>query len=40
MRGREMDGWLRVDPAAVESDEALRAWVRLGVMYARSLPPK
>jgi TfoX/Sxy family transcriptional regulator of competence genes len=40
MRGREMDGWLRVDPAAVESADALRAWVRLGVMYARSLPPK
>ena len=40
MRGREMDGWLRVDATAVESDRELRRWVRIGVAYARSLPPK
>ena len=40
MRGREMDGWLRVDPEAVESDEELRRWVEHGLGYARSLPPK
>ena len=40
MRGREMDGWLRVDPAAVDTEAALRTWVRHGVGYARSLPPK
>jgi hypothetical protein len=40
MRGREMDGWLRVDSAAVESDDDLRRWVSHGVTYARSLPPK
>ena len=40
MRGREMDGWLRVDADAVESDEDLRRWVRHGVTYARSLRPK
>lgn len=40
MRGRQMDGWLRVDPAAVETDEELRRWVGHGVAYARSLPPK
>jgi hypothetical protein len=40
MRGREMDGWLRLDPAAVETDEALQGWVRRGVTYARSLRPK
>ena len=40
MRGREMDGWLRVDPAAVATDGDLRRWVRHGVAYARSLPPK
>jgi hypothetical protein len=40
MRGREMDGWLRVDAEAVESDDDLRDWVRHGVTYARSLPPK
>jgi hypothetical protein len=40
MRGREMDGWLRVDPAGVASDGELQRWVDLGVAYARSLPPK
>ena len=40
MRGRQMDGWLRVDAAAVESDGDLRRWVGHGVGYARSLPPK
>lgn len=40
MRGREMDGWLRVDLAAVDRDEDLRGWVGRGLAYARSLPPK
>ena len=40
MRGRKMDGWLRVDAEAVEADDDLRGWVRHGVTYARSLPPK
>lgn len=40
MRGREMDGWLRVQPEAVTSDAALRSWVARGVAYVRSLPPK
>ena len=40
MRGRLMDGWLRVDDAAVTSDEELGRWVAHGVGYARSLPPK
>lgn len=40
MRGREMDGWLRVDAAAVDTDSELRRWVGLGVTYARSLTPK
>ena len=40
MRGRAMDGWLRVDPAAVETRERLERWVAVGVDYARSLPPK
>jgi TfoX/Sxy family transcriptional regulator of competence genes len=40
MRGREMDGWLRVDTEAVESDEDLQRWVDIGVAYARSLPAK
>jgi TfoX/Sxy family transcriptional regulator of competence genes len=40
MRGRAMDGWLRVDAAAVETREELERWVAVGVDYARSLPPK
>ena len=40
MRGRQMDGWLRVDSVAVEDDAELQAWVHRGVGYARSLPAK
>lgn len=40
MRGREMDGWLRVDREALKTDDALRRWVSRGVARARSLPPK
>jgi hypothetical protein len=40
MRGRQMDGWLRVDAEAVRTEDDLRAWVRHGVGYARSLPAK
>jgi hypothetical protein len=40
MRGREMNGWLRVGPAAVATDDDLAAWVGRGVAYARSLAAK
>jgi hypothetical protein len=40
MRGREMDGWLRVDTDGLSSDRELERWVARGVAYARSLPPK
>jgi TfoX/Sxy family transcriptional regulator of competence genes len=40
MRGREMDGWLRIDPDGVKTKRALEPWVKRGVAYARSLPPK
>ena len=40
MRGRAMEGWLRVDAEGVQSDEELRKWVARGVDYARSLPAK
>jgi TfoX/Sxy family transcriptional regulator of competence genes len=39
MRGRSMDGWLRVDANDVSDDGALGNWVTRGVGYARSLPP-
>jgi hypothetical protein len=40
MRGREMDGWLRVRADAVSSDAELGRWVEIGTSFARSLPPK
>jgi TfoX/Sxy family transcriptional regulator of competence genes len=40
MRGREMDGWLRIDTDGLSSDRQLEQWVTRGVAYARSLPPK
>lgn len=40
MRGREMQGWLRVDAEGVKTKRQLEPWVKRGVQYARSLPPK
>ena len=40
MRGRAMDGWLRVDSEGVRTKRDLKRWVDVGVKYARSLPPK
>jgi TfoX/Sxy family transcriptional regulator of competence genes len=40
MRGREMDGWIRVDAEGVHTQPQLDEWVSVGVGYARSLPPK
>jgi hypothetical protein len=40
MRGKAMDGWLRVESEGLDSEADLRRWVGVGVNYARSLPPK
>jgi TfoX/Sxy family transcriptional regulator of competence genes len=40
MRGRAMDGWIRVDTEALGTEEDLGRWVSIGVAFARSLPPK
>ena len=40
MRGRQMQGWLRVDADALSTDDELAKWVELGTTYARSLPAK
>jgi TfoX/Sxy family transcriptional regulator of competence genes len=40
MRGRSMNGWVRVDAAVLDSDEQLQRWVDVGLRYAGSLPPK
>jgi TfoX/Sxy family transcriptional regulator of competence genes len=40
MRGRSMQGWLRVDTEDVRTKRQLTAWVERGTAYARSLPAK
>jgi TfoX/Sxy family transcriptional regulator of competence genes len=40
MRGRPMEGWLRVAPEHLRTKRQLAKWARLGAAYARSLPPK
>ena len=40
MRGRSMDGWLRVDDPGVRTKRQLEGWVKRGMTFARSLPPK
>lgn len=40
MRGRLMQGWLRVDSEGLDTREELERWVTRGTTYARSLPAK
>ena len=40
MRGRQMQGWLRVGAADLRTKRELRKWVEVGTAYARSLPAK
>jgi TfoX/Sxy family transcriptional regulator of competence genes len=40
MRGRAMQGWLRVEAQGVRTKRQLQPWVRRAVAYARSLPSK
>ncbi|HEY4426885.1 MAG TPA: TfoX/Sxy family protein [Solirubrobacteraceae bacterium] len=40
MRGRVMQGWLRVAPEGLRTKRDLKRWVDRGVAYARSLPAK
>jgi TfoX/Sxy family transcriptional regulator of competence genes len=40
MRGREMQGWVRIDAEGVRTKRQLEPWVKRGVAFARSLPPK
>ena len=40
MRGRAMQGWLRVAPEGLKTKRQLQPWAARGVAYARSLPPK
>jgi TfoX/Sxy family transcriptional regulator of competence genes len=38
--GRPMKGWITVEPAALEADEALATWVDESLGFVRTLPPK
>ncbi|MDQ3644114.1 MAG: TfoX/Sxy family protein [Actinomycetota bacterium] len=40
MRGREVQGWLRIDPEGLRTKRQLAPWITRGVAYARSLPGK
>jgi hypothetical protein len=40
MRGRQMNGWLRVEADGVRTKRQLESWIKPGVDYAKSLPPK
>jgi TfoX/Sxy family transcriptional regulator of competence genes len=40
MRGRQMQGWLRVSPEDLRTKRQLARWVEFGMSYARSLPTK
>ena len=40
MKGRTMDGWLRVDSDKLRTKRQLATWVSRGAGYARSMPPK
>lgn len=40
MRGREMNGWLRVEADGIKTKRQLEPWVRRGAAFARALPPK
>jgi len=40
MRGRPMEGWLRVSAQQLQTKRQLAKWVDLGVGHARTLPPK
>ncbi|HET9089669.1 MAG TPA: TfoX/Sxy family protein [Acidimicrobiales bacterium] len=40
MREREMPGWIIVEAEALRTTRDLTRWVRRGLAYAQSLPPK
>jgi hypothetical protein len=35
-----MKGWIIVDPAALEDDDALAAWIDDALRFVHTLPPK
>ncbi|MGD8603270.1 MAG: TfoX/Sxy family protein [Anaerolineales bacterium] len=40
LTGRPMTGWVSVLPEGLESEAALTDWIRRGIIFALTLPPK
>ena len=40
MTGRPMKGWLVVEPEGIKTAKQLGTWVKLGIEFALTLPPK
>ena len=40
MRGRTMDGWVRVAPEGVRTKRQLEPWVRRSLSFVKTLAPK
>jgi TfoX/Sxy family transcriptional regulator of competence genes len=40
LRNRPMKGWLLVEPDGYKTSKQISAWVKVGVEFALSLPPK
>lgn len=40
MRGRSMQGWLRVEPEQLRTQHQLEGWIRRSTSFVRSLPVK
>jgi TfoX/Sxy family transcriptional regulator of competence genes len=40
MTGKPMTGWVVVEPQGYTNDAELKRWIKQGVEYAASLPPK
>lgn len=40
MTGRPMKGWLVVEPDGIKTAKQLGAWVKRGIEFAMTLPPK
>ncbi len=38
--GRPMKGWVRIEADGLENDQDLDEWVKAGVNFASTLPPK
>ena len=40
MRGRAMEGWIRIAPEGLKTKRELAAWVDRSLAFVRTLPPK